>query len=82
MPDYRPLTLEALNPILTEVVQENRDKVIGWMREEPGCWGFLSGQAVAACRRSLDRPLSDAERRLVWSRLWSLLEAIKARVLG
>ena len=52
------------------------------MREEPGCWGFLAGQAVAACRRSLDRPLEDAERRLVWSRLWSLLETIKLRVLG
>ena len=82
MPETQPLTLEALDPILTGVVQEHRDKVIGWMREEPGCWGFLAGQAVAACRKSLDRPLSDAERRLVWSRLWSLLETIKARVLG
>ena len=82
MPETQPLTLEALDPILTGVVQENRDKVIGWMREEHGCWGFLAGQAVAACRKSLDRPLEDAERRLVWSRLWSLLETIKARVLG
>ena len=82
MPESRSLTLETLDPILTEVVQEHRDKVIGWMREEPGCWGFLAGQAVSACRRSLDRPLQDAERRLVWSRLWSLLETIKLRVLG
>ena len=82
MPESRPLTLETLDSILTEVVREYRDKVVGWMREEPGCWGFLAGQAVAACRRFLDRPLEEAERRLVWSRLWSLLEAIKARVLG
>ena len=82
MPETQPLTVEALDPILTGVVQEHRDKVSGWMREESGCWGFLAGQAVAACRKCLDRPLSDAERRLVWSRLWSLLETIKARVLG
>ena len=82
MPESQRLTVEALDPILTAVVRENREKVIGWIREEPGCWGFLAGQAVTACRGALDRPLEDGERRLVWSRLWSLLEQIKIQVLG
>ena len=76
-----PLSPETLDPLLTGVIREHQDKVIGWMRDEPGCWGFLAGQAVLACRKQLDRPLADAERRLVWHRLWSLLEQLKAQLL-
>jgi hypothetical protein len=52
------------------------------MRDEPGCWGFLAGQAVTACRAQTGRSLTDEERRLVWDRLWWLLETIKGRVLS
>lgn len=74
------LNVEVLDPLLTQVVRSHQEKVIGWMRDEPGCWGYLAGQAVSACRAQVDRPLEDAERRLVWDRLWWLLENIKQRV--
>ena len=71
---------EVIDPILAEVVKGNQDKVIGWMKGEPGAWGFLAGQAVAAVRSSAGRRLEDAERRFVWSRLWWWLEQVKAKV--
>ena len=74
------LNVEDLDPLLTQVVRNHQEKVIGWMRNEPGCWGYLAGQAVSACRAQVARPLEDAERRLVWNRLWGLLENIKQRV--
>ena len=81
MADTRPLALADLDPVLASVVRENQDKVAGWMRHEPGCWGFLAGKAVAASRQRAGRALTDAERRLVWSRLWWLLENIKKEVV-
>ena len=82
MADDGSLNVEVLDKLLTQVIQSHQEKVIGWMRDEPGCWGYLSGQAVAACRAQVNRPLEDAERRLVWDRLWWLLENIKQRVLS
>ena len=75
-----PLTNETLDPVLTRLVREEQEKVVGWLRDEPGCWGYLAGKAVAACRELAGRPLEDAERRLVWDRLWWWLEYIKSRV--
>ena len=72
------LDLEALDGLLTDVIRENREKVVGWVTGEPGCWGFLAGRAVTACRTQVGRSLADRERRLVWRRLWSWLEQIKA----
>ncbi len=71
------LTSEQLTPILGEVVRGNREKVLGWIRDESGCWGYLAGKAVKATRDRLGRPLGDGERRLVWDRLWWVLENIK-----
>jgi hypothetical protein len=76
------LTLKTLDPVLTSIIREHSDRVIGWIRDEPGCWGFLAGQAVAGCRRELGRSLEELERRLVWDRLWWLLETIKKDVQG
>ena len=76
------LTSEQLAPILGEVVRENQGKVVGWMRDEPGCWGYLAGKAVKASRDWLGRPLDDGERRLVWRRLWWVLEDIKREALS
>ncbi len=80
MADSPPLTPAALDPVLVGVVRDHQDRVVGWMRDEAGCWGFLAGQAVAACRRQAGRTLTDPERRLVWSRLWWLLENLKREV--
>jgi hypothetical protein len=76
------VTNEVIDPILAEVVKDNQGKVVGWMKGEPGAWGFLAGQAVTAVRTHADRKLEDPERRLVWSRLWWWLEQVKARIHG
>ena len=72
---------DFLDPVLAEIIRDNREKVAGWMAGEPGCWGFLAGIAVRACRVQLGRPLADQERRLVWRCLWSRLEQLKDRSL-
>lgn len=82
MPDSPAFDLETLAPLLTDVVREHKEKVVGWMRDEPGCWGFLAGQAVSACRKHVGRSLEEAERKLVWDRLWWVLENIKREVMS
>ena len=74
------VTNDVIDPILAEVVKSNQDKVVGWMKGEPGAWGFLAGQAVATVRSRADRRLGAEERRLVWSRMWWWLEQVKARI--
>ena len=81
MADGDKLGPEALDPLLAEVIRDNHEKVVGWMKGEPGCWGFLAGKAVSSCRKQMGRPLVDGERRFVWHRLWWWLEQIKAQVL-
>ncbi|MCI0858076.1 MAG: hypothetical protein J4N81_05010 [Chloroflexi bacterium] len=76
------LHLNTIDPLLADVIRENQEKVVGWMRGEPGCWGFLAGNAVTSCRHEMGRTLEDQERRLVWRRLWWLLEQIKAQALS
>ena len=70
---------ETIDPLLMGIIRDNRQKVVGWMAGQPGCWGFLAGKAVAACRARKGSPLADQNRRLVWHRLWSLLEQIKGQ---
>ena len=72
---------ETLDLLLASVIRENQEKVAGWMRGEPGCWGFLAGKAVTGYRRQVGRPLADNERRVVWNRLWWWLEQVKARAV-
>ena len=74
------LDLELLDPILRQVLSDNGDKALAWIRTEPGAWGFLAGQGVTATRRHLGRQLTDPERRMVWSRLWWWLEQLKLRL--
>ena len=74
------LDLELLDPVLRQVLSDHPDKALAWVRTEPGAWGFLAGQGVTATRRELGRQLTDAERRMVWSRLWWWLEQLKLRL--
>ena len=80
MSDSDILEVDTLDPLLAGIIRDNREQVAGWMGGQPGCWGFLAGKAVVACRTQLGRSLADEERRLVWSRLWWWLEQVKARV--
>ena len=75
-----PLSLEELDPVLRQVLGDHRHKTLAWMRQEPGAWGYLAGQGVAATRKQLGRQLTDPERRMVWSRLWWWLEQLKLRL--
>ncbi len=79
MPEQEGLDPKILDQLMVEVVRQNPEQVVGWITGQAGSWGFLAGQGVLACRKSLDRSLSDMERRQVWDRLWWLLEQIKAR---
>jgi hypothetical protein len=66
-----------LDAILQPVLAEHAATVAAWLRDEPGSWGTLAGQAILATRRVLGRSLSDAERRIVWQAMWDKLGAIK-----
>ena len=76
------VTNEVMDPLLADVVKGNQDKVVGWMKGEPGAWGFLAGQAVTTVRVHAGRRLADNERNLVWSRMWWWLEQVRARISG
>ncbi len=80
MSQQPPLSLEELDPVLRQLLGDHRDKTLAWMHREPGAWGYLAGQGVAATRRHLGRQLTDPERRMVWSRLWWWLEQLKLRL--
>ena len=82
MVDVFSVTNDVIDPILADVVKGNQDKVAGWMKGEPGAWGFIAGQAVVTVRGNAGRDLTDMERRLVWSRMWWWLEQVKARING
>lgn len=69
----------ALDQVLRAVADAHPDRVDGWLRNEPGQWGFLAGQAVLAVRRLIGRRLNDAERRWVWHRMWQTLEERRRR---
>ena len=78
--DEYALDLKSLDRVLVNVITSDKDKVISWVRGEPGSWGFLAGKAVTAYRTELDRSLTETERRIVWARLWSFLENLKAQL--
>tara|TARA_B100001750_G_scaffold188504_1_gene158192 strand:+ start:319 stop:573 length:255 start_codon:yes stop_codon:yes gene_type:complete len=78
--DEYALDLESLDRVLVNVITSDKDKVISWVRDEPGSWGFLAGKAVTAYRAELDRSLTEKERQIVWERLWSFLENLKAQL--
>ena len=82
MAEAFPLNNDEIDRLLVDVVKDNQDKVIGWIKGEPGSWGFLAGQAVITVRGHAGRDLADTERRLVWSRMWWLLEEVRARIGG
>ena len=72
----------ALDRLLRGVIDAHPDRVAGWLRNEPGQWGFLAGQAVLAVRGLIGRRLTDAERRWVWHRMWQTLEGERGRQFG
>ncbi len=74
-----PVDLDA---VLAAVLAERQADVAAWLRDEPGSWGRLAGQGVLAARRALERGRADAERRVVWQRLWDRLMELKREAGG
>ena len=72
-----PLAALDLAAILTATLAEHGPLVIAGTRAEPGSWGALAAQAILATRRILGRTLTDAERRVVWQRLWDRLVSLR-----
>ena len=73
--------IDGLDLTLVTVIRDNQEKVVGWIRQEPGSWGFLAGKAVRACRETKGEPLTDTERRIVWHRMWQLLTELKEQTV-
>ena len=71
-----------MNDVVEAVIAAHGDRVQAWIANEPGAWGFLSGQAVLEERRRLGRSLTEPERRLIWQALWNRLLLEKARLAG
>ena len=63
----------ALDQVLAAVADAHPDRLDGWIRDEPGHWGFFAGQAVLAVRQLIGRRLEEPERRFVWHRMWLVL---------
>lgn len=63
----------AIDRALAQIAAAHPDRVDGWLRNEPGHWGFFAGQAVLAIRQLIGRRLEEPERRFVWHRMWLVL---------
>ncbi len=81
MPDTGDDPDLALDQVLERVADAHPDRVEGWIREEPGHWGFFAGQAVVAVRELIGRRLEEPERRFVWHRMWQVLLARRRELL-
>lgn len=72
---------DVIEQAVEHTLADHRETVDAWIEGTPKTWGFLAGQVVLACRRSLGRSLTEAERRLVWDRLWRQLQTERRRRL-
>ncbi|TMG61527.1 MAG: hypothetical protein E6H87_06140 [Chloroflexi bacterium] len=57
--------------IARQTVRAWPDLALGTKTARPKAWGALAAQGVIALREHLGRAPSDAERRALWSALWS-----------
>ena len=64
----------AIDRVLADVADAHPDRLEGWLRNEPGHWGFFAGQAVLTVRQLIGRRLEEPERRFVWHRMWYVLQ--------
>jgi len=60
-----------MDDIARTVVRARPDLAMGTRTAVPKAWGALAAQGVIALRERLGRAPTDAERRALWSALWS-----------
>ena len=82
VPNDRDDTDIGLDQLLAKVADAHPDRVEGWIRDEPGHWGFFAGQAVLAVRELIGRHLEEAERRFVWHQMWQVLQNRRLESMG
>lgn len=61
---------DVISEIAEDTVKAWPDLALGTRTARPKAWGALAGHGVAALRERLGRPVTDAERRALWSALW------------
>jgi hypothetical protein len=61
---------EVILEVARATVETWPDLALGTRTARPKAWGALAGHGVAALRERLGRPLTDAERRALWTALW------------
>jgi hypothetical protein len=64
----------VIREVAEETVRAWPDLALGTRTARPKAWGALAGHGVAALRARLGRPVTDAERRALWSVLWHQAE--------
>jgi hypothetical protein len=62
---------ELMDEIARKTVRAWPDLAVGTRTAVPKAWGALAAQGVIALRERLGRTPSYAERRALWSALWS-----------
>jgi hypothetical protein len=62
---------DVILDVAQKTVQTWPDLALGTRTARPKAWGALAGHGVTALRARLGRALTDAERRALWSALWS-----------
>ena len=71
------LTQHQVRGAIGLTIGSNPLVVKDWLADRPGCWGFLAGQAVMACRENVGITITDQERRMVWHELWESLTKLR-----
>ena len=62
---------DLIAEVARETVRSWPDLAVGTQTARPKAWGALAAKGVTALRERLGRVPSDAERRALWSALWS-----------
>ena len=65
-----PVDDAAIREVARATVKTWPDLALGTRTARPKAWGALAGHGVVALRVRLGRPLTDAERRALWTALW------------
>lgn len=62
---------DLVEEVALETVRAWPDLALGTRTARPKAWGALAAKGVTALRERLGRAPIDAERRALWSALWS-----------
>ena len=65
-----PVDDEVIQEVARITVKAWPDLALGTRTARPKAWGALAAHGITALRERLGRPLTDAERRALWTALW------------